>query len=99
MTPHELLNRVRRRTLELLVHNGGLDYATAERQAAREIATIERLKPKTVSPKTTPLRDDKGADPKTSCRASSKASPSVLQRHSGSKQAALASSGKLGMNR
>ena len=73
MTPHELLNRVRRRTLELLIHNGGLDYATAERQAAREIATIERLKPKTVSPKTTPLRDDKGADPKTqlSCKLES----------------------------
>ena len=73
MTPHELLNRVRRRTLELLIHNGDLDYATAERQAAREIATIERLKPKTVSPKTTPLQDDKGADPKTqlSCKLES----------------------------
>ena len=73
MTPHELLNRVRRRTLELLIHSGGLDYATAERQAAREIATIERLKPKTVSPKTAPLQDDKGADPKTqlSCKLES----------------------------
>ena len=73
MTPQELLNRVRRRTLELLIHNGDLDYATAERQAAREIATIERLKPKTVSPKTAPLQDDKGADPKTqlSCKLES----------------------------
>jgi len=73
VTPHELLNRVRRRTLELLIHNGDLDYTTAERQAAREIATIERLKPKTVSPKTAPLQDDKGADPKTqlSCKLES----------------------------
>jgi len=57
VTPHELLNRVRQRTLELLIHNGDLDYTTAERQAAREIATIERLKPKTASPKSCSLAE------------------------------------------
>ena len=65
MTPHELLDRVRRRTLELLIaDDGDLDYRTAERQAAREIAIIERLKPQTVAPQTTPVQENRGADPK-----------------------------------
>ena len=65
MTSHELLNAVRRRTLELLIADGDLDYRTAERQAAREWATVERLKPKTVAPQTTPVQEDRGADPRT----------------------------------
>jgi hypothetical protein len=66
LTPHELLDRVRRRTLELLIaDDGDLDYRTAERQAARELATLERLKPQTVAPPTTPVQEHRGADPKT----------------------------------
>jgi len=67
LTPSELLSAVRRRALELLVAHDrdDLDYQTAERQAAREVATIERLKAKAIAPKTASVRADHGADPKT----------------------------------
>ena len=67
MTPSELLGAVRRRALELLVAHDrdDLDYQTAERQAAREVATIERLKARAIAPRTASLRADHGADPKT----------------------------------
>jgi hypothetical protein len=60
-----LLDRVRRRTLELLIGDGDLDYRSAERQAARELATIKRLKPQTVAAQTILVQQDRGADPKT----------------------------------
>jgi hypothetical protein len=46
-TLHAFAALVRRRTLELLINSqGALDYDEAERIAAREVAAIERRKPK-----------------------------------------------------
>ena len=60
MIPYQLLRDVRRRTLELVIDNGDLDYKAAERQAAREIANC--LNRKITARKATRVQGDQGAD-------------------------------------
>jgi hypothetical protein len=58
-TPRAFLSQVTRRTVELLISSGGsMDYASAERRAAMEVARSERLKPRA-----TPLRPAHNAKP------------------------------------